>query len=100
MSITGATSAASMSHATLVGARPGPTETPPPPGTSVGPDFSQRIGQLKDKPEYRLRGFCFCAKLADICHVLKTLNSTLSKTVLDIPREHLKIAILSDGCAT
>ena len=45
MSITGATSAASMSHATLVGARPGPAETPPPPGTSVGPDFSQRIGQ-------------------------------------------------------
>ena len=44
MSITGATSAASMSHATLVGARPGPIETPPPPGISVGPDFSQRVG--------------------------------------------------------
>ncbi|GGC22496.1 hypothetical protein GCM10011363_43810 [Marivita lacus] len=44
MSITGATSAASMSHATLVGARPGPIVPPPPPGTSVGPDFSQRMG--------------------------------------------------------
>ncbi|MEN8664271.1 MAG: flagellar hook-basal body complex protein FliE [Polycyclovorans sp.] len=45
MSITGATSAASMSHATLVGARPGPAETPQPPGNSAGPDFSKRIGE-------------------------------------------------------
>ena len=45
MSITGATSAASMSHATLVGARPGPAQTPPPPGKQAGPEFSQRIGE-------------------------------------------------------
>ena len=45
MSITGATSAASMSHATLVGARPGPVETPQPPGKSAGPEFTQRIGE-------------------------------------------------------
>ena len=45
MSINGATSAASMSHAILMGARPGPVETPASPGTPAGPDFKHRIGE-------------------------------------------------------
>lgn len=42
MSITGATSAASMSHASLVGARPGPADQPQPPGKTAGPEFWKR----------------------------------------------------------
>jgi hypothetical protein len=53
MSITGATSAASMSHATLVGARPGPANTPPPPGTTAGPEFLKRLGGEKIGCKYR-----------------------------------------------
>ncbi len=45
MSVTGATSAASMAHASLVGPRPAPAETAQPPGKTAGPEFSERIGQ-------------------------------------------------------
>jgi flagellar hook-basal body complex protein FliE len=45
MSITGATSAANMSHATLVAARPSPVETPTTLANSAGPEFQQRIGE-------------------------------------------------------
>lgn len=45
MSITGATSAASMSHAMLVGMRQSPVETTSAPGNSTTPDFKQRIGE-------------------------------------------------------
>lgn len=45
MSVTGATSAASMSHASLVGPRPAPAEAAQHPGKTAGPEFSDRIGQ-------------------------------------------------------